>query len=183
LLSETAELADLLKAISGGERDAFKLLYDRTSSKLFGVVLRVVRDRGVAGEVLQDVYLRIWQNAASFDPHNGRPMTWMITIARNAAIDVIRRRTDVLLASGSEGEDRMQAIADPDDPERSVVMRDQLRRCLGELDDQQRDCVVLAYCSGYSRDELATHFGRPVATVKTWLHRSLVALRQCLGAP
>ncbi len=183
MLSETAELAGLLAAVSRGDRAAFKLLYDRTSSKLFGVVLRIVRDRAAAGEVLQDVYLRVWQNASSFDPGSGRPMTWMITIARNAAIDVIRRRTEILPMTGSEAESRMQNVASTDDPEQSVIIQDQLLRCLGQLDEQQRECVVLAYCSGYSREELATHFGRPVATVKTWLHRSLVALRLCLGAP
>ena len=183
MLSETAELAELLAAVGQHDRAAFKLLYDRTSSKLLGVISRILRNRAAAGEVLQDVYLRIWQNALSFDPGSGRAMTWMITIARNAAIDVIRRRTHVEVTTGSEAEHRMQNVAGTDDPERSVVIQDQLLRCLGQLQPQQRECVVLAYCGGYSRDELATHFGRPVATVKTWLHRSLVSLRTCLGAP
>ncbi len=179
-MSALPELAELLAEVSRGDRQAFRVLYDRTSAKLFGVVLRIVRSRELADEVLQEAYLRIWQSASRFEPSSGRPMTWMISIARYAAIDTIRKRTDAKLKTAEEYEDRVQNIAAPDDQERDVLVQHELLRCLGQLAEQQREAVLLAYCSGHSREELAEHFAAPVPTVKTWLRRSLIALRQCL---
>jgi RNA polymerase sigma-70 factor (ECF subfamily) len=173
-------LAELLAEVSRGDRQAFRKLYDRTSAKLFGVVLRIVRNRELADEVLQEAYVRIWQGASRFDPGSGRPMTWMISIARYAAIDTIRKRTDAKLKTADEYEDRVRNIAAPDDQERDVMVQRELLRCLGQLAETQREAVLLAYCSGHSRDELAAHFAAPVPTVKTWLRRSLIALRHCL---
>jgi RNA polymerase sigma-70 factor (ECF subfamily) len=174
------ELAELLAEVSRGDRQAFRMLYDRTSAKLFGVVLRIVRNRELADEVLQEAYLRIWQAAARFEPESGRPMTWMISIARYAAIDLIRRRTDARLRAAGDQDDHIKNIAAPDDQERDLMLQQELLRCLGQLAEPQRNAVLLAYCSGHSREELAEHFNAPVPTVKTWLRRSLIALRLCL---
>jgi RNA polymerase sigma factor (sigma-70 family) len=168
------DLADLIARVSTGDEAAFQQIYERTSAKLFGVVLRIVKGRELADEVLQDSYLRIWQNAARYVPESGRPMTWMIAIARYAAIDVIRKRAH----------DSSYTPIDPPepaaDPERQIVVQDMLGRCLGRLAAPQLECVVLAYCNGYSREELARHFSAQVPTIKTWLHRALNALRVCL---
>lgn len=180
MVSASPDLAELLAEVSNGDRRAFKDLYDRSSPKLFGVVLRIVRSREVADEVLQETYLRIWQSASRFEPKSGRPMTWMISIARYAAIDTIRKRTDATLKSAEEYDDRVQNIAAPDDQERDIMIQRELLRCLGQLAENQREAVLLAYCSGHSREELAAHFAAPVPTVKTWLRRSLIALRLCL---
>ena len=175
-MSATAlDLAELLVRVSAGDQAAFHSVYERTSAKLYGVILRIVKGRELADEVLQDSYLRIWQNASKYVPASGRPMTWMIAIARYAAIDVIRKR-----ARDAEHSE-IEVLSDrSDDPERQVIVQDQLRRCLGRLDAPQLECVVLAYCNGYSREELARHFTAQVPTIKTWLHRALNALRQCL---
>ena len=168
------DLADLLLRVSAGDQAAFEIVYERTSAKLYGVVLRIVRGRELADEVLQDAYLRIWQNASSFVPETGRPMTWMIAIARYAAIDVVRKRA---------GESQYAPIDIPEpikDPEQQIVVQDQLGHCLGRLAPPHLECVVLAYCNGYSREELAHHFSAQVPTIKTWLHRALNTLRQCL---
>ncbi len=175
---ETAtDLADLIAQVSRGDQTAFQQLYERTSAKLFGVVLRIVKGRELADEVLQDSYLRIWQNAARYVPDSGRPMTWMIAIARYAAIDVVRKRS----------QDANYTPIDPPEPpaspERQVVVQDMLGRCLGRLAAPQLECVVLAYCNGYSREELARHFSAQIPTIKTWLHRALNALRLCLETP
>ena len=168
------DLADLLVRVSAGDRIAFQTVYERTSAKLYGVVLRIVRGREVADEVLQDAYLRIWQNASSYVPSSGRPMTWMIAIARYAAIDVVRKRV-------SESQYAPMDVPEPShDPERQIVVQDQLGHCLGRLAAPHLECVVLAYCNGYSREELARHFSAQVPTIKTWLHRALNALRACL---
>lgn len=177
-VSTTApDLAELLTRVSAGDQSAFHTIYERTSAKLYGVILRIVKGRELADEVLQDSYLRIWQNASKYLPASGRPMTWMIAIARYAAIDVIRKRVNDTEYSEIELPDRT------DDPERQVIVQDQLGRCLGRLGAPQLECVVLAYCNGYSREELARHFSAQVPTIKTWLHRALAALRTCLEAP
>lgn len=172
--AEHPDLADLLQRVSQRDEAAFQALYDRTCSKLYGTILRIVRSRDLADEVLQDAFLRIWQHSARYAPESGRPMTWMIAIARYAAIDVVRRRPPDPSTDGIEVPEAGH------DPERRVLMEDQLGRCLGRLASPQLECVVLAYCNGYSREELASHFSTRVPTVKTWLHRALNALRQCL---
>ncbi|GJD49987.1 ECF RNA polymerase sigma factor SigK [Methylobacterium crusticola] len=174
------DLPALIAGVAAGRRDALAALYGRTAPKLFGIVLRIVRDRGAAEDVLQDVYLRVWQSAAGYAPEAGRPMAWLASIARHRAIDVVRRRREVAMPSGGDEEDWLQRVADPRDREAEALSREALLYCLARLDPQQRDCVVRAYCEGLSREELAARYDRPVNTVKTWLHRGLAMLRGCL---
>jgi RNA polymerase sigma factor (sigma-70 family) len=183
LQAEREDLSFLIAAVARRDRAAFKRVYDLTSARLFGAVLRIVRDRGVAEEVIQEAYLRIWEKAASYRLEIGSPLTWMISIAHNRAIDVIRKRKEVLVAANEDGEDWLDQVADPASGDMDFEDREGLRRCLERLEEPQRNCIVLAYCSGYSRDELATRFERPVNTIKTWLHRGLAALRTCLESP
>jgi RNA polymerase sigma-70 factor (ECF subfamily) len=174
------ELAPLIARVAAGERAAFRSLYEATAPKLLGILIRIVRDRAVAEELLQDVYLRVWRNASSYSPEAGQPMTWMASIARNRAIDLVRRRREKLAKADQDGETWLESLPDPFDHEAAYLGRDALRVCLDRLDETQRRCVVLAYCDGYSREELAARFERPVNTIKTWLHRSLAALRACM---
>ena len=180
--TSTGDLAPLMAAVSCADRAAFKQIYDRTSSRLFGIVLRMVRDRPLAEEILQDVYLRIWQRAASCDPACGDPFNWMVAIARHRAIDMMRRHRDVLKEPDADGRDWLEDVAGEADPERMQMDRDGLRKCLGQLEANARECVVLAYSFGYSREELAVRFAAPVNTIKTWLHRGLSALKTCMDA-
>ncbi|WP_372422449.1 sigma-70 family RNA polymerase sigma factor [Salinarimonas chemoclinalis] len=175
-------LEALLAAVARADRGAYARLYARTSAKLFGVVLRIVKDRGMAEEVLQEVFLGIWRGASSYAAEKARPMTWMITIARNRAIDAVRVRREVLLDPGEDGEDPFAAIPDPFDAAASFADRDALTRCLDRLEETQRHCILLAYCEGWSREELAARTGKNVNTIKTWLHRGLAALRGCLSS-
>ncbi|BAQ45070.1 MULTISPECIES: sigma-70 family RNA polymerase sigma factor [Methylobacterium] len=180
---EAAVLADLIALVATGRQDALRALYDRTAPKLFGLILRIVRDRGAAEDVLQDAYLRVWQGAAGYAPEAGRPMAWLAAIARHRAIDLVRRRGEVTMPAGEDDEeDWLARIADPRDSEAEFLDRDALLACLGRLEPAQRDCIVLAYCEGLSREELAARYDRPVNTVKTWLHRGLASLRGCLDA-
>lgn len=183
LNSEQTDLAALIAQTKAGDPAAFKALYDRTSSKLFGVVLRIVGERGMAEDVLQEVYCQLWRHADRYEAEAGRPMTWLISIARYRAIDAARR--DGRLARPLEplDEESLDLGTAPGDAETDLVDRERLSLCLGELAAEQRDCVLLAYRDGYSRDELAARFGAPVNTIKTWLHRGLQTLRRCLVAP
>ncbi|TGD95909.1 sigma-70 family RNA polymerase sigma factor [Methylobacterium nonmethylotrophicum] len=181
-IAET-NLAVLIAQVARRDEAALRVLYERTAPKLFALTLRIVRDRAMAEDVLQDAYLRIWQSAAGYAPEAGQPMAWLVAIARHRAIDLMRRKGEVPMpVTGDDEEDWLSRIADPRDSEAAFLNRDALLSCLGRLEPAQRDCVVMAYCEGLSREELALRYDRPVNTVKTWLHRGLAALRDCLDA-
>ena len=130
---------------------------------------------------MQEVYLKVWQSAGTYSPQAGRPMTWLITIARNRAIDVVRQRRETTLPPTDDGRDWLDLVEEPRDREAEMSDINRLRVCLERLDEKQRACVLAAYYEGYSREELAERYGAPVNTIKTWLHRSAGALRSCLG--
>ena len=170
-------LQDLLEATSRGNQAAFRQLYQTAAPKLFGVVLRITRNRPMAEEVLQETFVKIWQNAERFSPEAGQPMAWLSAIARNRAIDRIRSEK-VERSRVSDDEGVLERLVAPGAGD--VVLQETLRVCLSRLDDEARNCVVLAYCSGFSREELAEKYGRPVGTIKTLLHRSVRLLKACL---
>lgn len=173
-------LVELIQRVARGDREAFRALYDATSAKLFGTILRILGDRDMSRDILQEVYVKIWQNAAAFDPTKASPITWMATIARNRAIDEARRLSPL---RASMTTDDIDVAGEESDPlaarEHSEDMR-QVLGCLDGLEETRRRMVLLAYCHGLSRETLAEKFGHPVATVKTWLRRSLLQLRECL---
>ncbi len=177
------DLASLVASTARGDREAFRDLYDQTSAKLLGVVLRIVRDRQMAEDVVQDAYLKVWQGAGSYSPEAGRPMTWLITIARNRAVDVVRRKRETSYPEQDGDAAWIDSIPEGRDRERDFMDADRLTICLDTLETTHRVCFVEAYLGGYSREELAERHDRPVNTIKTWLHRSASQLRECLGEP
>lgn len=183
MVSSSRELAAVLKRVSQGDEEAFELLYRATSAKLYGIVLRILVSRGVADEILQEVYVKVWQRAADYDPERASPISWMAAIARNRALDEVRRPSH---AASHDELDAFPDLAAPfDDPLGGVERSEQfkaLMRCLDNLDPERRDILLLAYYRGMSRDALAARFNRPTATIKTWLHRSLAQLKTCLAA-
>jgi RNA polymerase sigma-70 factor (ECF subfamily) len=174
------DLEGLLARVGGGDRRAFAALYAATSAKLFGIALRIVRDRSLAEDVLQDAFVRVWRNAGRYDAASGRPVTWLAAIVRNAAIDAVRRQRVHASRHGDDGADMLETLADPAAGSVDPADLEGLRACLGELEETQRACVLLAYRDGWSREDLAARFDRPVGTIKTWLHRGLARLRECL---
>jgi RNA polymerase sigma-70 factor (ECF subfamily) len=174
--------ADLLRQVAARDTTAFAALYKRTNAKLYGVVARILTRGDVAADVLQEAYVRIWEKAGDFDPVKGSPLAWMATIARNRALDEVRRVRPVSLEDQPEG---FEPAAEEIDPlatrERSEGLA-ALVDCLKALDEEKRAVVLLAYYRGSSREALAKRFGRPVPTIKTWLHRSLAQLRDCLAS-
>jgi RNA polymerase sigma-70 factor, ECF subfamily len=176
------DLADLLSRIAARDAPAFSALYKATSAKLYGVVARILPRGDAAADVLQEAYVRIWEKAGEFDPAKGSPLAWMATIARNRALDEVRR---VRPGSLEDLPESFEPAADDVDPlagrERSEGLA-ALLKCLQALDEEKRAVVLLAYYRGSSREALAQRFGRPVPTIKTWLHRSLAQLRDCLAS-
>lgn len=176
------ELVSLMAAVAKGDRRAFGTLFERTSAKLNASVRRILRSEAAAEDAVQEAYMRIWRRAADFDPAIASPIAWMTTIARHAAIDIVRRGAEKVSAAGDAIEAGVaDRLADPAGTGERLATGDQLRSCLDRLDADRRGMVLLAYCYGWSREELAARFDRPVATVKTILRRSLIVLKECLG--
>jgi RNA polymerase sigma factor (sigma-70 family) len=174
------KLVSLLTAVGHGDRQAFRALYHAASPKLFGILLRMIKDRSAAEDALQDVFLRIWKNAVTYAPEAGDPMAWMNAIARNRAIDFLRVKAPIRQEAGEDGIDWLEKIADPRDDAAQAMNASALRFCLERIEEPVRSCIVEAYCEGRSRDELANKYDRPVNTIKTLLHRGLAALKTCL---
>jgi RNA polymerase sigma-70 factor, ECF subfamily len=177
--SASGELVALLGAVSGGDREAFSDLYRRTSAKLYGICLRLLRSEAEAQDVLQEVYVLVWQKAERFDPAKAGAITWLATLARNKAIDRLRRRTII--------GDRLDAAADIEDdsPTAFDVVGDaqdaaRLDHCLDELDERARAMIRAAFLDGATYPELAEREHVPLGTMKSWIRRGLQRLRGCL---
>ncbi|EKS36756.1 MAG: RNA polymerase sigma-70 factor (ECF subfamily) [Afipia broomeae] len=176
-----AELIWLLASVAKGDEAAFERLYAATRAKLFGVVLRILRRQDLAEEVVQEAYVKIWHSAGQFNPSLASPITWMVSIARNRAIDVVRKRSE---ASIEDEPVAMEVASDIPDPLARREMTEELKRileCVGQLDPERQKMVLLAYYNGWSREQLSEKFNTPLNTVKTWLRRSMIEIRGCLG--
>lgn len=184
------ELARLIARAAVGERAAFARLYELTSGHLFAVVLRIQRDRALAEDLLQDVYVSAWKAIGSFDAAQSQPMTWLTSIARNKAIDSLRRtQTQPRLESlhhddDADRPDPESQLADesPGPPELLVAASDarQLGACMQALSAVQRQSLALAFFDGLSHAEVAEHLRQPLGTVKSWVRRALSSLKSCL---
>ncbi len=180
-MSTPQTLVHLLQGVARKDRAAFDDVYRATAAKLYGIILRILNRRDIADEVLQEVYVKIWDRAGDFDPRVASPISWMAAIARNRALDELRRKRPDSI------EDHPALLDLPSDTETALanVLRGEdgrrLHDCLAQLDPDRREMVVLAYCDGFSRDELAEKYNQPVNTVKTWLRRALAQLKGCLG--
>lgn len=171
-------LAGLIQRTGRGDRAAFAELYSTTSAKLMAVVTRILKSRSDAEDVLQDVYLKIWTNSRSFKPENGSAMGWLVSIARNRSIDIVRAR--VSAATDARETDWFERLQGATDVEGEFMNKDALIHCLQRLDPRVREAILLAYYEGLSREELAERLDMPVNSVKTWLRRGSLALRECL---
>jgi len=177
-----AQLPGLLAAAARGDQQAFAQLYDLTSARVYGMVLRVVRDRAQAAEVTQDVYLQVWSEAARFDPEAGAALAWLLMIAHRRAVDRVRaaqsttRREDRYVTAQTErpyDQVAEQAHANLD--------AQRVRRMLEELTEVQRQALQLAYFGGYTHREVADLLHIPVGTAKTRIRDGLIRLRDTLG--
>ena len=175
-----ARLQGLLDGCAASDERALQGLYELVAPLLFACLMRILRRKAMAEEALQDVFVSIWQRAGQFQASRGRPMAWMMSIARYRAIDLLRH-------------ERLAPIPVPDLPERSEAGSDSpddspswlpaaglLERCLALLTERQRHCLELAFVSGNSHEDIARLTGSPLGTVKSWIRRGLQSLRHCL---
>ncbi|SIT37097.1 RNA polymerase sigma-70 factor (fragment) [Paraburkholderia piptadeniae] len=169
----------ILLCVGQGDQAAFAELYRLTSSKLFGVCVRMLRDRGEAEDMLQEVYTTVWRRADTFDPSRASAITWLVTLARNRTIDRLRQHREA----------QLDDMADPDivddHPSPAAIAeqsqeRQRLERCLEALGEQQRKAVREAFFSGVTYSELAGRASVPLGTMKSWIRRSLMQLKACL---
>lgn len=188
-------LAQALSRVALGDRVAFSTLYQASSAHLFGVILRINPDRAQAEDILQDIFVTLWRAAADFDATRSQPLTWLTSIARHRAIDSLRRRkTEVATVSThvpghEDGEEhdllegQVSPQAGPLELLQQAAQAREVTHCLGQLSSEQQQCVALTYYQGLSHSEVAEHLAQPLGTVKSWVRRALLALKDCLGRP
>ena len=170
--------AELVRRVARGDRDAFAAIYDRHGAILLGVLLRILRNRAEAEDVLQDTFLQVWQRAASFDEARGRVLPWLSLLARSRALDRLRsrgarERTASELAAEELTAPPSTAIGNPDAP---IV-----RRALEQIPEAERSALRLAYFEGLTQSEIAERQQKPLGTVKTHMRLGLIKLRELLG--
>ena len=183
--SPTDDLAQLLARVALRDRTAFNRLYKLTSSHLLGVAWRITLRREQAEEVLQDAFISVWQRADSYQSGLASPMTWLINIVRNRAIDGLRSRREENARTQMLDDDAMDLPADPagEPPQllAASLAKLGLERCMGGLSAPQRQAVALAYYRGLAHSEIAESLAAPLGTVKAWVRRGLDKLKSCLG--
>jgi RNA polymerase sigma-70 factor, ECF subfamily len=176
------DLAALLRRIADHDAEAFAAFYDHTRARVFGLVTRVLRDRGYSEETTQEVYLQVWQNAATFNPAAGSALAWVLTLAHRRAIDRVRTEQAASQRDWRYGWTTAERAADVvSDFAILAEERRQVAQCLGSLTDKQRECIELAYYDGLTYVQVSQRLSANPATVKSRLRDGLRALRNCLG--
>jgi RNA polymerase sigma-70 factor (ECF subfamily) len=178
----TADLDALLRRVADQDVEAFAAFYDDTRARVFGLVLRVLRDPGYSEETTQDVYLQVWRNAGNYNPASGTPLAWLMTLAHRRAVDRVRSEQ-----SGSQRESRYGAAnveLPADRVAEAVIQLDEQRQviaCLDSLTDPQRECIRLAYYEGLTYVQVSERLSANLATIKSRMRDGIRGLRKCLG--
>lgn len=177
--SAADETAGLLRRCAEGDRAAFRLLYDRWGPRLHGIALRITRQAALAADATHDAFVQVWQQAHRFDPERGSAEAFLISLVRYRALDIVRRRAREI--PGYEPEERPDETPDALAQLVGSAEGAALQRCLGLLDADRRRLVLMAFVDGLSHSELAEQSRVPLGTVKSWIRRSLLSLRECLA--
>lgn len=174
-------VAELIEAVARADRASFRALYSQTSGKLFGVCLRILKDKGETEDAVQEVFTRVWLHARRFDAVRGRGMTWLIAIARNHAIDRLRARP-----ASDQDDGTISAVPDgKPGQEARMVAKGEAKRiadCFDILDPAHADAIRGAYLDGSSYQDLSRRHAVPLNTLRSWLRRGLLKLKECLEA-
>jgi RNA polymerase sigma-70 factor (ECF subfamily) len=178
--STRSQLAAALVRVAGGDRAALRIVYQDTSAKLFGVVLRILNDRSEAEDVLQEVFVTVWRKAGSFDPGRASPITWLVAIARNRSIDRLRAGGGRRMEPIETAEDVRDTAPGALDVVEAGQEHARLATCLGELEERHSTAIRSAFLDGSTYEELAERMRVPLGTMKSWIRRGLLKLRACL---
>ncbi|MFN7001443.1 sigma-70 family RNA polymerase sigma factor [Elioraea tepidiphila] len=177
----TRDLTGILAAIAQGDRSALRDLYAAEAARLFGVCLRILRDRAAAADATQDTFLRIWDRADRFDPARGAARAWLAAVARHVALDLARARGRELPSDDPDLGD----VPVEDDPAAlldATADATRLRACLEILEEKNRRSILLAFVDGLSHAQIAARLETPLGTVKAWIRRGLASLKECLAS-
>nr|WP_313673049.1 sigma-70 family RNA polymerase sigma factor [Mycolicibacterium sp.] len=178
----STDLDALLRRVAHRDADAFAQLYDATRSRVYGMVCRVLRDRGYSEETTQDVYLQVWRTAESYDPASGSALAWLLTLAHRRAVDRVRSEQAATQRDSRYGSANVER--DTDSVTDAVLSGEDRRRvtaCLDGLTDIQRECIELAYYQGMTYVQVSERLSANLATVKSRMRDGLRGLRNCLG--
>ncbi len=181
-MTENVDIDALLRRVAQQDADAFAAFYDATRSRVYGLVTRVLRDRGYSEETTQDVYLQVWRIADSYNPASGSALSWLLTLAHRRAVDRVRSEQAATQRESRYGS--ATADTDTDYVSDAVIVGDEHRRvaaCLDSLTDLQRECIKLAYYEGLTYAQVSEQLSANLATVKSRMRDGLRGLRKCLG--
>ena len=182
--NESDTLAHLLGRIALKDQRALQDLYNRTAARLNGIAYRILQNRDLSNEALQEGFLQVWHNAGEYRAHLGEPMAWLTSLVRYRALDKLRSEHSELRRrqQADDFQSLSDELVDPSatDELEANAMNRRLQMCLQELENLHRNAVLMAYYYGYSRDDIAEHLAQPVNTVKSWLKRGLERLSTCL---
>jgi len=171
----------LLERVQNADKSAFSDLYELVSARLYGIQLRILKDKAIAEEALQETFIKVWNNASQFDPDTGSASVWLNSLARNQALDMLRRsrtRANVNVLLPDMNPDNWRGENKPVAEELADIQA--LTNCLERLDEEAQRCIVGIYCEGFTHDELSATLERPLGTIKSWIRRGLVSLKECL---
>jgi RNA polymerase sigma-70 factor (ECF subfamily) len=187
-MADSASLQQDLARVALGDRVAFQRVYRATSSHLFGVALRILNRRDLAEDALQEAFVNVWHNAGSYQAAASQPMTWLIAIVRNKALDYLRaaqRHAADSLDEGDEDGPTVEVADERPNPMQLLMQATEglrIRACMDKLDASHRQSLALAYYHGLSHSEVAEQMRAPLGSVKAWVRRGLERLKKCLEA-
>ncbi|WP_210527388.1 sigma-70 family RNA polymerase sigma factor [Rubellimicrobium arenae] len=181
-MNSLTEIENMIARMAIGDRRALTALYEATSAKLFGVVLRVLDDRAEAEDALQEIFVKLWHNADRYRSNGLSPMTWLITVARNHAIDRLRARRSQRAAPIDEVIEVADGAPNPEEAVVAASVRGRIGDCLRTLPPDRADAIRRCYLGGEAYVDLAHRYDVPLNTIRTWLRRGLLKLRECLAS-
>ena len=170
-----------LRACADGDQAALRALYDQEAGHMIAVALRILRRRDLAEDIVQEAFVRIWRQAGLYNAALGSPRAWIYTIVRNLSLNRLRDSAREDIVDDQRLTELSDAAASGDDPLARLADGSALRRCLDGLEPQRRVSLLLAYTEGLTHGEIASRLGLPLGTVKAWIRRSLLALRECMA--
>lgn len=175
------DLEGALARCAGGDRAALRIIYEAEAPAMLGVARRLLRRAALAEEAVQDAFVLIWRKADSFDPKLGSARGWIYAVLRNRALNMLRSERRLELSGEPVGEETADEAEDPEAAVLRLSDASALKGCLEQLEPRRRTAVMLAFVQGLSHAELAGRLDMPLGTVKSWIRRSLISLRECLG--